>query len=508
MKNLLCRASVVASAVTAVAGGAAAADVVIEWQSTYQDIIRATGGAPCPVSRAGPMMSLAVFDAINGIDAANNRFSAYEPYLPDLPTPAADSSREAAAAEAAYRTLAPLHAGNAHALQLINHRYEAQMAAVPDGAAKTHGIEFGAAVAEALMVLRATDGFDADPTYTLGGNPGDWRPTPDGPDVPGFSPHWGNVTPWGLISGSQFRPTRLMDYGPLSNFLASAEYADNINGSANVLGVKDWGARDSTLRTAEETEIAWFWANDRDGTSKPPGQLVELSKVIAADRATTMSQNARMFALVNMAMGDACIAAWDCKYSTPCDLWRPTDAVRETQDDGNALTIPDPAWLPLNDFQPPFPAYISGHGTMGAAHAGIMAALFGDSTTFTLGSDEFAVNPGLGYDPHQTRTFDSFSQAAWENAVSRIYLGVHYYIDALDANTVGYEVAEYIFRNYLGPVCAADYNEDGGIDGSDVGAFFTDWESGRADADVNADGGIDGGDVESFFAAWENGGCI
>ncbi len=443
-----------AVALAMLVGGAQGSDVVIEWQSTYQDIIRITGGAPCPVSRAGPMMSLAVYDAVNSIDAVHDYNSSFQPYLSGLPVPAAETSREAAAAAAAFRTLSELHQNNPSAMALVNARYASQLGAIPEGPAKTAGLAHGTAVADALLAVRANDGFDSDPSYTPGTNPGDWRPTPDGPNVPGFSPHWGNVTPWGIANGSQFRPDRLTAYGTMNDFLASQEYADQINGSATVPGVKDLGARISNTRTADQTEAAWFWANDRDGTSKPPGQLVDISKAVAADRGTTMSQNARMFALINMAMGDACIAAWDCKYLTSCDLWRPTDAVRETQNDGNDQTVPDPLWLPLNDFQPPFPAYVSGHATMGAAHAGIMAALFGDNTTFTIGSDEFSVNTALGYDPNLTRTFTSFSDAAWENAMSRIWLGVHYYIDAVDGNVMGYQVAQYIFDNQLQPVPA------------------------------------------------------
>lgn len=430
------------------------ADVVVEWQSTYQDIIRATGGAPCPVSRAGPIFSVAMFDAINSIEAVENFGASYTPYTGGLNVPTAGTSREAAAASAAYHSLTALHQGNAPALTLISNRYNAQLATIPDGAAKTAGLAHGQHVAAQLMAQRAADGFDGDPTYVYGGGAGDFRVTPDGPNVPAFSPHWGNCLPWGMASSGQFRPTRLTDYGSMANLLQSQEYADNINGAVGVPGVKPLGSRTSAERTTEQTEIAWFWANDRDGTYKPPGHLVEISKVVSANESLTLTENARMFALVNMAMADACIAAWDSKYNTPIDLWRPIDAIRETIDDGNAQTTADTGWIPLNDFTPPFPAYTSGHATMGAAHAGIMAALFGDNYSFTVGSDEFAVNAGLGYDPNLTRTFDSFSEAAWENALSRVYLGVHFYFDALDGNTLGYNVADQVFSTLLRPVPA------------------------------------------------------
>ena len=497
--------------VAALAGLAcvANADVVTDWQSTYQQAIRFVGGAPCPVSRAGPMMSMAMFDAINSIDAANNYNASYRPYQQGLPAPAAGASREAAAHAAAYTTLIDAYSANMAALNLINNAYTDGLAAIPDGPAKTAGIAHGTLVAGSLMALRANDGYNNPTIYQYGGNPGDFRVTPDGPNVPAFSPTWGNCIPWALQSGAQFRPTRLTDYGSMSNLLASQEYADQLNGAPGIPGVKELGKRVSATRTPEQTEIAWFWANDRNGTYKPPGHLVEISKVVSALEGLTLSENARLFALVNMALSDACMAAWDVKYLTDIDLWRPIDAIRETLNDGNPLTVPDTGWLPLNDFTPPFPAYTSGHATMGAAHAGIMAAMFGDTYTFTVGSDEFGVNPGLGYPANLTRTFNTFSEAALENALSRIYLGVHFYFDAIDGNTLGHQVANWVFENYLQPVsCPGDTNGDGVVDFIDLNRALSSFGVSLggpgyiAGADLNSDGTVDFLDLNivlSFF---------
>jgi len=444
-----------AMAVALVAGSAAHADVIHDWSNTYLNIIRQTGGAPCPISRDGPMMYLSMYDAVNGIDRVNNFSSSYEPYLTNLPVADAGASREAAAAMAAFTVMSSLHASSPANLALISATCNAQLAAIPDGPAKASGMSYGETVANMLLAQRQNDGYDADPSYTPGGNAGDWRVTPDGPFVQPFTPHWGNVTPWGLESGSQFRPTTLTDFGSMSALLQSQAYADQINGAPGIPGVKDLGSRNSAFRTADQTEAAWFWANDRDGTSKPPGQLIQLTQVVSNDANLSLSENARLFGLVGLALGDACIAAWDAKYNTDIDLWRPIDAIRETVDDGNPNTSPVADWLPLNDFTPPFPAYVSGHATFGATHAAIMASFFGtDDITFTLGSDEFGVNPGLGYDPNLTRTFNSFSEAAWENAMSRVWLGVHFYWDAVDGNILGYQVGDYIYGNYLRAVPA------------------------------------------------------
>ncbi|RPI85152.1 MAG: phosphatase PAP2 family protein [Planctomycetaceae bacterium] len=436
----------------AILGGCAVArgGVIIEWNDTYLDVTRLTGGAPCPISRAGPLLNVAMYDAVNAIDRVINPSASYQSYQKNLPVPSADSSREAAAAAAAYTVMSTLHQSDAASLALIQSRYNAQVAAIADGAAKTQGLSFGQIVGNSLLGLRANDGYNADPSYIPGGNAGDWRVTPDGPVVEPYTPHWGNVQPWGLQSGSQFRPTRLTDFGTMQELLQSSEYAAQINGAAGLAGVKDVGSRFSTTRTVDETEAAWFWANDRDGTSKPPGQLIQITQTVALQEGLDLSQTARLFGLVGLALGDACVAAWDSKYSTPIDLWRPIDAIRETLDDGNSQTIPDPGWLPLNDFTPPFPAYVSGHATFGAAHAAIMRNFFGtDAMTFTIGSDEFAVNPGLGYAPDHTRTFHSFSEAAWENAMSRVWLGVHFEWDARDGNVLGTQVGDYIFANNL-----------------------------------------------------------
>ena len=515
------RAASAAIVILASLSGLARADVITDWNDTYLSVIRAFGGAPCPISRAGPMLNLAMYDAVNSIDRVNNFSASFKPYQHGLEVPPANASREAAAAAAGYTILSnsyPMISDELPILGvLIQGRYDALLAEIPDGPEKSNGIAFGESVAWHLLFHRFTDGYDGNPTYVQGGQPGDWRVTPDGPIVQPFTPHWGNVTPWGIEDGHMFRPTRLTDYGTMANLLASQEYADQINGSIDVPGVKDLGARFSASRTADQTEAAWFWANDRDGTSKPPGQLIQMTQIVSAQQGLTLSQNARLFGLVGLGLGDACVAAWDAKYNTHIDLWRPIDAVRETLDDGNPQTTADTGWLPLNDFTPPFPAYVSGHATFGAVHASIMAQYFGtDDMTFTLGSDEFAANPGLGYPANLSRTFQKFSDAAWENAMSRVWLGVHFYFDALDGNTMGHQVGEYIFAHHLRPVpsgpCPADMIIDGFVEDLDFVTFADQYNvfdctlSGMpafCSADLNGDGLVDDTDFVLFAEAYD-----
>lgn len=500
---------------------AAQADVITDWNEVYLQVTRYQGGAPCPISRGGPMLNLAMYDAVNSIIRVDDFAASHKPYLVGLPIPPAGASREAAAAAAAYTIMSSIYPmqsdENPQIGVLIQATYDDQLSLIPAGPAKANGIAFGEAVAHQLLLHRFNDGYDGDPSYTPGGHAGDWRVTPDGPVVQPFTPHWGNVMPWGLEDGHMFRPTRLTDFGGMHDLMDSAQYAEQINGSVNVPGVKSLGMRNSTTRTADETEAAWFWANDRDGTSKPPGQLLQITRVVSDNMGLSLEQNARLYGLVGLALGDACIAAWDAKYNTPIDLWRPIDAIRETLDDGNALTTPDPTWLPLNDFTPPFPAYVSGHATFGAVHAAIMAHYFGtDNITFTVGSDEFAVNPGLGYPANLTRTFTSFSQAAWENAMSRIWLGVHFYWDALDGNILGTHVGNFIFNHQLRPSklgpCQADMNADTFVDDPDFVLFADQYNAfdcrtaampGGCAGDLNGDNFVDDADFVLFATAYE-----
>lgn len=237
----------------------------------------------------------------------------------------------------------------------------------------------------------------------------------------------------------------------MSAMLASHEYAAQLN------EVKRLGSHDSTERTTEETEIGFFWANDLDGTSKPPGQLYVMTSIVAEQRHLSLEENARLFALVAIAMGDAAVVAWDAKYDTGIDLWRPDSAIREANSDGNPNTSANPAWQPLSrraptdggvPFTPPFPAYISGHATFGAAHAAAMRVFFGtDNITFTLTTE----------DPNAvgiTRTFNSFTAAALENARSRIYLGVHFQWDGDNGFLSGTKLGEYVANKFFKPVSA------------------------------------------------------
>ena len=456
-----------------------AADVVVDWNNVLLDTIRATGGPPCPISRTTALVHAAVYDAVNSIDRR------HEPYLDFVSAPVGVSA-DAAAAAAAHRVLTTLFPART---AIYDAALTASLAAVPNGANETAGVTLGRAAADALLSERATDGTQTDPPYVIGTNPGDWRPTfPDNTSPP-FSPGWGNSVPWTMIAGDQFRPSGPLGIRKLSTLLSSRGYADQVNEVTAI------GSRNSAVRTAEQTRIAFFWANDVNGTYKPPGHLNAITQVVSHDRGLSMIENARLFALINLAMGDAGVVAWDAKYNTNIDLWRPISAIRLAGTDGNSRTVADPAWLPLNSFSPPFPAYISGHATFSAAHAAVMEGFFGtDKVTFTITSeDPFYAGLGGG-----SRTYKKFSDAAWENAISRLYLGVHYRFDATDGNRAGTDLGKFVVRNTLRSISRADIDGNGLLTMPDMVAFLNAYISGQVAADIDANGVLNSLDVGQF----------
>lgn len=429
--------------------GVAQGDVIIDWNNQLLDAIRQAPAGPPTMARGGAMVMSAMYNAVNAVDQTHESYGGFN----ILGAPG--TSREAAAAQAAHDVMQHLYPGQA---AQWTGALASSLAAIPDGPAKVAGIALGQSSGSHMIGLRTNDGTQIPPTYTAGGNPGDYRnPNPGDPNF-GVDPLAGNFNPWGMTSGSQFRQTRLTDMGSMANVLTSAEYTAQFN------DVKANGRIDSWTPADEEYQIAFFWANDRNGTYKPPGHLNEITQTIAAREfaglsdSEKLSQNARLFALTNMAMADAGVCAWDCKYNTDIDLWRPIDGIRLADTDGNPATISDPSWEPLNHvdppgplpadpFTPPFPAYISGHATFGAAHAAIMRSFFGDSDLIQGGSLEIGSE-----DPYNngiTRTFTSWEDMARENGRSRVYLGVHWQWDADDAYNAGTGLGNYMFDNYL-----------------------------------------------------------
>jgi membrane-associated phospholipid phosphatase len=284
----------------------------------------------------------------------------------------------------------------------------------------------GSAVAQQILAWRSTDGSAAVVPYTPGTNPGDWQPTPPA-FLPALGPQWPQVTPFAMTGGSQFRP-------PPPPALGSAEYATAFN------EVKGLGAANSATRTAEQTQIAFFW-RDAAGTSYAFGHWNLIAQGVSTEQGLGLADEAHLFALLNIATADAIISCWDAKYTY--NFWRPVTAIRFAGDSAlNPATESDPSWTPLI-VTPNFPSYTSAHSTVSGAAAAVLTSLFGPGHHFTVGSE------GL---PGVTRSFGSFDAAAAEAGQSRIYGGIHFQFDSQYGLASGHALGAFVSENFLLPV--------------------------------------------------------
>jgi membrane-associated phospholipid phosphatase len=357
------------------------------------------------------MLHAAIYDAVDSIDRS------HQAYL--ISVPAARGASETAAADAAAHTLLdtvyPAQAAT------IDADYASQLALVPDGQSKTAGVRIGAEVARGLLAVRSDDGSaSVAPPFVAGTNPGDYRTTPPNNPAAVFTT-WGQVTPFVLGAGDQFRP-------PAPSALTSKAYAVALN------EVQSLGSATSTTRTAEQTQIGTFWT--------PPIQNFwnQIADEVASAHATDLPTTARLFAALNLSLADATIAMYDAKYTY--QRWRPVTAIRLADTDGNPLTTADPNWLPLAGTTPADPSYPGAHSTLSAAGADVLGSFFGDRQSFSLTSP---AAPGV------TRSFTSFAAAAQEAGLSRIYAGVHTRIDHVAGLQLGDEVADDVLQNALRP---------------------------------------------------------
>lgn len=412
---------------------------------------------PCRSSRAMAIVHIAMFDSINAVEHRYASFTGVEPNQTPL-------SLKAAVAQSAHDTLVALFPSQTSA---FNQRLAEDLAQVPDGAQKANGIELGQRVAAAVIALRANDGVQIpEPRvgieWITSDLPGRWRQDPISLIPLALGAYWGGCRPFVLQTGFQFRC-------PTPPAMTSPEYTAAYNEVKNLGGD---GVHTPTQRTAEQSFIGVFWAYDGTPTLCAPPRLYNQVAVQVADQTNLPQlQLARLLALVNVAMADAGVSAWDSKYYY--DLWRPITGIRESdpgtgptgQGDGNPDTVGDTGFMPLGapasnlqgpNFTPPFPAYPSGHATFGGALFQTLRRFYGtDNVSFTFVSDEFngstVDNQGKKRD-YRPRNFTSFSQAEEENGQSRIYLGIHWSFDKTQGIAQGRKVADYVFEHAFRPV--------------------------------------------------------
>jgi PAP2 superfamily protein len=377
-------------------------DTVVQWNRFLLSLQATPANQPPTVHPTYELalMHAAIYDAVVSIERNG------KPYLVHVHAPRSASAVSAANA-AAHDTLVALYPQLAAA---IDAEYAQQLATIEPSRAKERGIAVGQASARALLAARRGDGSDAQPLpFEPGTQPGDYQLTPPGFANPVFT-HWRFVRPFTLDSAGEFRP-------PAPPALTSPRYAAAIN------EVQRLGVAEGSTRTADQTQIGLFW--------NPPiwATWNRVAESAASARGVSLAADARVFAALNLAVADSVIALYDAKYTYA--FWRPVTAIRAAGSDGNPDTIADPAWTPLSNTAPD-PSYPGAHATVSATAATILTAAYGNDLDFAVDS---AALPGV------ERSFTSFSEAAEEASVSRIYNGNHTRLDEVAGENLGRDVA-------------------------------------------------------------------
>jgi hypothetical protein len=384
------------------------ADAVLDWNEIALAQIVASGQIAPDATRSLTMVHAAIFDAANAIDRR------YQPYAHKERAPA-DASVDAAVGSAAYAVLVGLFPDEA---QSITSTYETAMARIPEGASKTAGIEIGKNVGAECLQMRAKDGSGAPNTYTSQTAAGVYIPTA----LP-VSMEWPGVQPWLIGTGARFRP------GP-PPALNTPQWARDFR------EIRDLGSRQSTTRTATQTETARFW------TITGPASWNPVVRSLASSKTMSTVQRARLFALTNMAACDAYIAVFDAKYTY--HFWRPITAIRRAEIDGNDATEPDKTWRPLIE-TPMHPEYPCAHCITSAAVGAVLETEFGKEEVAPITMTSSAA-PGI------THRWTKISEYADEVSNARVWGGVHYRSSTQVGRAMGTQIGQLAVETALQPL--------------------------------------------------------
>jgi membrane-associated phospholipid phosphatase len=416
VRALVCvgAASVLATTVYAAdSAPSSAVNPVIQWNRNLLAIVRTAGAQPATIhpTRSFAIMHAAIYDAVNSIDPD------HRPYRVLIEHVSPQASQDAAAAEAAHDVLVDLYPSFQGSLDA---QLQQSLQEVPDGTAKTEGVDVGRAVGAAIVALRTDDGSAATPPpFVFDNIPGHYQSTPPNFPKPVFT-QWPQVETFVLARADQFRSAP-----PPS--LTSQEYTDVFN------EVKAVGIANSTAATPDEALTGRFW----NGAIQ--NYWNEITQTAAIAKRLNTEQSARLFALLNLSLADGVIAFYDSKYTYR--FWRPVTAIRGADADGNPQTLADPNWLPEVGKTAADPSYPGAHAVISAASASVLREFFGkDHFHFVVTSE---VMPGV------TRTFDSFGAAEQEASLSRIFAGVHFRSDEDAGATLGQLVADFVLDHAL-----------------------------------------------------------
>jgi hypothetical protein len=401
-----------AAAALLLSSATANADVVLDWNNTMVNTVN--GENPFAQARYAAITQLAVFEAVN---AATGQ---YRPYLGTISAPPG-SSAEAAAAAAAYTVLKnyfPTATPN------LDTALANSLATIPNGPAKLNGIAVGEAAAAAMIAARANDGSSPPEFYMpASSDPGQWQMTPSCPAAGGILLQWRNVIPFAVESSSQFRA----DPPPE---LTSRRYTRSYN------EVKQVGDANSTYRSPHQSHVATFYSLVSAVAAWNP-----VASQLAVEQGSSLSENARTLALLNMAISDALVTVIETKYHYT--FWRPETAIHDGALDNNPQTEPDPAYTPFI-LTPCFPSYPSAHASASYAAREVLARIFGGGRhSITLSTPALA--GFVLYYTNMREITDDIDDA-------RVYGGIHFRFDQETGGEQGSNIGRYIYREKLGCV--------------------------------------------------------
>jgi len=410
--NTYYRNMLVAIALTSLAQPASA-DVVTDWNDRAVAYTLSRGMGPPPAERVIAMVHVAIFDAINSIERK------YRPYLVQLPATAA-TSKEAAAAAAAGTVLANIQPQAQTDMRAALATY---LANIPDSAEKAAGIALGEAVAARVLEARANDGSSGADSYRPKAKAGVYVPT-----APTWAPQWPGVKPFAMTSGSQFRPA-----APVT--LTSREWAADYN------EIRELGGRNSSKRSAQQSENARFWIASGGNIYYPIVQGIYESKKLS------LIDGARLYALMAVARADALIAVFDAKYHY--DFWRPVTAIRNGDKDGNPATTRDATWAP-NAETPMHPEYPCAHCILAASMTGVVETLFGTADVEEVST----TSPTLAGVTHRWTNMRALDA---EVAEARIWAGLHYRFSTRVGQDMGRKIGKHAATSVMQPVATATH---------------------------------------------------
>jgi hypothetical protein len=417
MRTALTGLTVLALGLTPVTAAAAAparhtpgSAVIGDWSETAVATVHTDAKRPVPEQLLWyGFVSAAVYNAVVGIEGR------YTEYKWDVRGPRHASS-EAAAAAAAHGVLSAYFPASQARLDAA---LAASLAKVPDGKAEDAGVAFGERAAAHLVRLRENDGRGAPVTYDKPPAPGVWRPTLPA-NAPFAVPWLAKVRP--MLVGS---PDRFLPGAPPA--LTSKTYTKDF------AEVKAYGAKNSTQRTAAQTETARFFGDAL------PVQIQASLRGYASRHGLDIVDAARLLAAAGTATADATITGWNAKLTY--GQWRPVTAVQLADTDSNPATAPDPSWLPLLD-TPPYPDWVSGHNINDGAFTAVLHRLTGGRIDLVISSAVTGTS----------RTYTSAAAYNRDVMDARVWAGLHFRSSDVVANRTGWRIGTWALAHYFKPL--------------------------------------------------------